>query len=326
MQIRAAAYGRGMVAVYTAPVPVIVVGNITVGGSGKTPVVIRLVELLIESGLRPGVISRGYASKAPHYPFAVSASTEVAHSGDEPALIARRTGVPVMIGADRKASIQRLLAESEIDVIVCDDGLQHLALARDFEICVVAATGTSHNRFLLPAGPYRESSKKLSRVDLVMRYTAASAVALPTADNEMLITLVASPPQPVQPGNTRTFDAINGVHAVAAIGNPERFFASCRAHGWTVYQHAFPDHHAFDADDIEFGDALPVIMTEKDAVKCESFASEKHWYLPVDVKLDAELSNRLKKCLAPLFTNVDKPQLVANTPQALGKTDDQTDT
>lgn len=301
--MRNLAYSLGMLQRYKAPVPVIVVGNITVGGSGKTPLVVHLVEELLAANLKPAVISRGYGGKASQYPLLVESGTPAEASGDEPLLIARRTNVPVVVGANRQKSIEYLLKEHEIDVIISDDGLQHLKMARDFEICVVDETRAGNNHKLLPAGPYREPISRLSNVDLRIKHTVATS-SLPDADESPSMQLIPSPPIALIPDQKMAFDPTKGVHAIAAIGNPERFFKTCEALGWDITRHPFPDHHKFVATDLNFADDLPVLMTEKDAVKCESFATQGQWYLPVDVKLSSSLIDTLRMRLPDLFKRI----------------------
>lgn len=289
-------YRLGLFSSFKASMPVIIVGNLTVGGTGKTPLVIHLVEELRRLGFKPGVISRGYGGNAPSYPCAVTNSTPVAHSGDEPALIVRRTGISMVVGADRRAAIELLLQQSDIDIIISDDGLQHLALQRDLEVCLVDSTSPNTNAFLLPAGPYREHRSRLKSVDLVVNHGLPNDTEAAYAMN-----LNASAPQPVSPESVSdggvVFDSGEHFHAVAGIGNPQRFFNTCRSLGYHFDEHPFADHHSFKVNDFEFA-TEQVLMTEKDAVKCQAFADSRHWYLPVD----ATLSNDFSKALAGLLS------------------------
>lgn len=280
-------YGKGIFSSYRAPVPVLVVGNLTVGGTGKTPLVIYLVELLRANGFTPGVISRGYAAKAPEYPLDVTVNTEPSECGDEPALIVRRTKVPMVVGPNRRQSIERLVAQHDIDIVVSDDGLQHLAMQRDVEVCVVDGAAANQNRYLLPAGPYRESLSRLASVDLIVHHGASRDSARGFA-----MTLKASLPKPLVENSPLSFNYSGQLHAVAGIGRPQRFFDTCEALGLKITPHHFSDHHQFCADDLAFGSAS-VLMTEKDAVKCAKFATDKHWYLPVNAKLSDEFTTNL---------------------------------
>lgn len=286
--LRKQAYKQGVFNSYRAPVPVVVVGNLTVGGTGKTPLVIYLVEQLRAQGLNPGVISRGYSGEAPEYPFEVTKNSDVAHSGDEPALIVKRTGVPMMVGPDRKQSIEAMLSKHAIDVVISDDGLQHLALKRDIEICIIDDTSPHENEHLLPAGPYREPLTRLMSVDFIVRHGGEVG----NADNQFAMHLQADAPIPLVSQGGVEFPVNSSIHAVAGIGNPQRFFDTCESLQYTFEAHRFPDHHHFTAGDIEFGSDT-VLMTEKDAVKCQDFADQRHWYLPVNAQISEGLINAL---------------------------------
>jgi len=283
--LRTQLYRLGILRSYTAPVPVVIVGNLSVGGTGKTPLVIFLIERLRDLGFRPGVISRGYGSNALAYPALVSSNMPVSQSGDEPALIHRRTGAPMAIGPDREADIKLLLESADVDVIVSDDGLQHLALNRKVEICLMDDTSPSLNRNLLPAGPLRESLDRLNCVDLVVRHQANLTSQQPERSNEFSMSLEPTKPCSIGDKKVTSFDFSRPIHAVAGIGNPQRFFNTCRELDLEFTEHSFTDHHCFTESDLDFGDDLPILMTEKDAVKCEGFANSKHWYLPVNAKL-----------------------------------------
>jgi len=299
-RLRNAAYQFDLCKSYRAPVPVIVVGNITVGGTGKTPLVIYLVEFLRARGFTPGVISRGYAGDSDCYPLSVYMDTPVEQSGDEPALIVRRTGAAMVVGPDRKASIKHLLQEADVDIIVSDDGLQHLAMQRDIEICVVDQMPVDGNRYLLPAGSYRETSARLQSVDMLVSQYADSTVRSHT------MRLEPGEPRPV---NSSSRDdhwcSDDPIHAVAGIGNPERFFNTCRMLGLSIQEHAFADHRVYSRDDLDFGDEQRILMTEKDAVKCRDFVNQRLWYLPVDAKLDDVFDQQLLQLLndrsSPVF-------------------------
>lgn len=281
-------YQIGLAKSFKAPVPVIVVGNLSVGGTGKTPLVIYLLNELRQAGHKPAVISRGYGGQAQRYPLGVDSDTPVAECGDEPALIVRRTGVPMYVGADRKASINCLLENHDVDVIVSDDGLQHHALQRNIELCIIDKTAPQSNEFLLPAGPWRESQARLKSVDFVVSHTVADV----DQEQEISMRLVPSQPKPVLPDCSAIFDSSKAIHAVAGIGNPQRFFTTCERLGLKFEAHVFPDHHQFQKQDIDFAEGQ-VLMTEKDAVKVTKIADHRHWYLPVDAKLSAGFIDRL---------------------------------
>jgi tetraacyldisaccharide 4'-kinase len=284
VRLRRRAYQRGWLRSIRIAAPVVVVGNLTVGGTGKTPLAAAVVQRLRERGRRPGLAARGYGGRVRHGARLVTAGSDPREVGDEPVLLARATGCPVAV-ARRRAEAAELLLGEGADVIVCDDGLQHYALARDAEIAVVDAARAHGNRRLLPAGPLREPLTRLEEVDLVLHqgrggdFELRPEAARPVAGGDERRPLVAF--------------AGRRVHAVAGIGDPERFFDMLRAAGADVVPHPFPDHHPFEARDIRFEDDTPVLMTEKDAVKCVDFADVRHWYVPVTARLSAFALNRL---------------------------------
>ncbi len=263
-------------------VPVVVIGNLSVGGTGKTPLVCWLVSRLQQLGFKPGVVTRGYGGTAAGARL-VDACADPGVVGDEPLLLARRTGAPVAIGRDRPAASQ-LLVNAGCDVVVSDDGLQHYALARDCEIVVIDGDRRFGNGRLLPAGPLREPESRLGRVDAVV----VNGGPAPLAD-AFRMRLEANNALALSDGEVKALNEFAGVavHAVAGIGNPERFFNMLRAHGIQVTGHPLPDHARLQADDITFPDHRPVLMTEKDAVKCREWAGPLHWYVPVTAGFDA---------------------------------------
>lgn len=269
----------------TLGLPVIVVGNLSVGGTGKTPFTIWLVERLRSWGFRPGVISRGHRGHAPGYPYLVHGASTAAEAGDEPLLIARRTGVPVMVAPDRVAAAQALIARGGLDVLVADDGLQHYRLARDLEICVVDGARGFGNAALLPAGPLREPVARLAEIPLVVVNGGGLALTHP---GRLDMQLRADQAVPLAGGAALRLEDLRGrrVHAVAGIGNPRRYFEMLRGRGIELLEHPFPDHHAYRAADLDFGDTLPVLMTDKDAVKCGEFGLTRHYAVPVDAVID----------------------------------------
>lgn len=265
--------------------PVIVVGNLTVGGTGKTPLVLWLVARLGEAGRRPGIVTRGYGG-AQRVPRVIGVSDDPAVVGDEPLLLARRGGVPVAVGRNRPAAAQ-LLIQAGCDVVVSDDGLQHDALARDCEIVVVDAARGFGNGRLLPAGPLRELPERLDTVDAVV--VNGGAATDPPLKSPMGFGMQLRAQEAVAlAGNCHrplaTFAGVT-VHAVAGIGNPQRFFDLLRASGIVVIEHALADHAHIEAADISFADGNPVLMTEKDAVKCARLADERHWFVPIDASM-----------------------------------------
>jgi tetraacyldisaccharide 4'-kinase len=262
-------------------IPVIVVGNLVAGGSGKTPLVLWIAELLKANGWSPGIVSRGYGARigAPRAATIASRPDEV---GDEPILLARRSGCPVWVGPER-ASVARALREKhpEVDVIVSDDGLQHYALARDIEIAVVDARGFG-NGFLLPAGPLREPVSRLASVDAVVAHgtRAVKGYAMELEGDTLVRMDDARERRPA------SRFAGHEVHAVAGIGDPGRFFAQLGRLGMKVLAHPFPDHHPLRPAELDFGDPAPVVMTEKDAVKLRHAPRPEWWVLPVSARLD----------------------------------------
>jgi tetraacyldisaccharide 4'-kinase len=266
-------------------VPVIVVGNLVAGGSGKTPLVLRIVEILRAHGWKPGIVSRGYGGSAAAKggaPREATIAAEPGEVGDEPILLARRSGCPVWVAPERGAACRALREQHpECDVIVTDDGLQHYALARDIEICVVDGRGFG-NGFLMPAGPLREPPSRLRSVDAVVTHGAAEVdgYAMKLEGDSLVCMTDARDVRPV-----KSF-AGQKVHAVAGIGDPKRFFLQLARHGVKPVPHPFEDHHPFRAGELEFGDGAPVVMTEKDAVKCKRFAKAHHWVFPVRASLD----------------------------------------
>lgn len=267
------------------PVPVIVVGNLTVGGSGKTPLVLALIEALRDRGWRPGVISRGYGGNA-NQPMRVVADSDPGVVGDEPLLIHRRARVPVAIARRRADAGGLLIADTAntIDVLIADDGLQHVGLARDVEIAVLDGERRFGNGRMLPAGPLREPLSRLATLDFRVCNGG------PAEAGEVAMQLqVERVHGLLDPASSQPLSAFAGqrVHAVAGIGNPARFFRQLEAAGIDVIAHAFGDHHAYVAADLAFDDDLPVLMTAKDAVKCRRFASTRQHVVSVDAQLPA---------------------------------------
>lgn len=274
---------------YKASVPVVVVGNITIGGTGKTPLILWMIEHCQRRGLRVGVVSRGYGAKPPSLPWRVTAGQSAAQAGDEPLLIVQRSGVPLMIDPDRSRAVQALLDSEPLDLILSDDGLQHYRLARDLELVLIDAARGLGNRRCLPAGPLREPVERLQSVDALL-YNGASA----DRDDGYAFQLQPTALINLRSGERQTLDFFpvgQALHAVAGIGNPQRFFNTLEGLHWRPVTHAFADHAVFSAQALTFSPALPVVMTEKDAVKCRPFAADDWWYLAVDaVPSDAFVS------------------------------------
>lgn len=278
--MRRGLYARGLLRRHHPGIPVVVVGNITAGGAGKTPMTIALVERLRAAGWNPGVASRGFGRDDAGKPGWVDAESVVALSGDEPLLIARRTGVKLRVDRDRAAAA-RALADAGCDIVVCDDGLQHYRLARDIEIEVIDGRRRYGNGRLLPAGPLRELPARAALCDFRVVNGGTSGFG------EWSMKLICDQALPLAGGRPRALESFAGqrVHAVAGIGDPERFFTMLRELGIAVVPHAFADHHRYSAADFEFGSRLPVLMTEKDAVKCAGLATDAHYSVPVHAEL-----------------------------------------
>ncbi|MHB8446797.1 MAG: tetraacyldisaccharide 4'-kinase [Rudaea sp.] len=287
--LRRRLYAAGLLPRARLSVPVIVVGNINVGGTGKTPLTIALVESLRKRGFKPGVISRGYGGDAKNA-MRVDAHSAPAVVGDEARLIFDATGVPVAVARKRAAAGRLLLQDGGVDVLIADDGLQHYPLCHDVEICVIDGERRFGNGRLLPAGPLREPLSRLTGTDF-----RVCNGGTPQTGEEPMALLGDAAVCLADPAQRRPLRDLAGqrVHAVAGIGNPSRFFAKLRNAGIDVVEHAFPDHHVFAAADLDFGDTVPVLMTEKDAVKCIAFAQAHWWSVPVRAHLPDEFLDAL---------------------------------
>jgi tetraacyldisaccharide 4'-kinase len=289
VETRSAAYARGWLVQQSAGKPVVVVGNLTVGGTGKTPLVAWLAGQVSGWGLKVGVVSRGYG-RTGRAPQDVHVDSPWRDVGDEPLLLKRLTGCDVIVARDRVAGAQELVRRGA-DIVIADDGLQHRRLARDCDIIVVDGVRGFGNQHLLPAGPLREPVAQIAGNALIVVNGAPEHTSLRDAakliDGAFQMTLAASEahrldevegPQPLERFRGQS------VHAVAGIGNPGRFFRDLRSWGIDVVEHPFRDHHPFTASDLDFGDARPVLMTEKDAVRCRTLASARMWYVPVSAR------------------------------------------
>lgn len=315
MSVRREFYAQGWLPSYRMDRPVVVVGNLTVGGTGKTPLVAWLAEKLTERGLRVGILSRGYGSSATT-PRVVEPNSRWQESGDEPLLLRQRTGCDVVVSVDRVAGAH-LLVKRGADVILADDGLQHLRLARDVEIVVVDGARGFGNGLLLPAGPLREPASRAALANLVVINGPPehASIAKQPSGRDMHSIQMSLAPGAVRPVAAvraeRTLESFRGqrVHAVAGIGNPGRFFADLRARGLDIVEHPFADHHPFTSADLDFGASAPVLMTEKDAVKCRALVGARAladaWYVPVTARFsDTQASGMLDQVLAHLGRSV----------------------
>lgn len=290
-------YKLGLKRAWRAPVPVVIVGNLTAGGNGKTPVVIWLVEQLQQRGIRVGVVSRGYGGKAATYPLLLTADTTTAEAGDEPVLIFQRTGVPVAVSPVRSDAVKAILAHHDVQIIVTDDGLQHYRLARDVEIVVIDGVRRFGNGWWLPAGPMRERAGRLKSVDATI---VNGGVARP---GEIPMHLEPGLAVNLRTGERRDVAQLPDIVAMAGIGHPPRFFATLEACGARPQKCvALADHQSLTYSDVSalLAEGQTLVMTEKDAVKCRAFADDNWWYLPVDAHLSGERPDALLDSLISL--------------------------
>ena len=287
--LRRLCYQSGLIAVNQIDVPVIIVGNITVGGTGKTPLVIKLAEYFKNKGFKPGIISRGYGGKLSGKTQQVRPDSNPSLVGDEPVLIAKKTGCPVAIAIQRRKAAEELIKHCDCNLILCDDGMQHYSLGRDIEIAVIDGQRRFGNGHCLPAGPLREPVTRLKTVDFVVsKYIAGRHEFKMEYNYGDLVSLI-------DPLRSIPISDLSGqsVHAVAGIGNADRYYSYLRNQKLQIIMHEYPDHHSFELEDISFNDGLAVVMTEKDAVKCTDLATEHHWYLPITATLPESFTYRL---------------------------------
>ncbi len=295
--LRRRLYRHGLLRAQRLPAPVIVVGNITVGGTGKTPLVAWLAARLREAGFRPGLIARGHGGTARSWPQQVRRDSDPRVVGDEPVLLARLTGCPMAVGPDRVEAARQLLDHSDCDILLSDDGLQHYRLGRDLEIAVLDGVRRLGNGFCLPAGPLREPPSRLREVDFVVTQGLPGRGEYGFKLRPAALVSLAGPArrEPLEDWRGRR------VHAVAGIGHPQRFFELLRRAGLEVVEHPFPDHHPFTAEDRSvIADGDPVIMTAKDAVKWSRLADEGDWYLDTEITVDERLWPLIEKRLRAL--------------------------
>lgn len=294
--LRRSLYRKQILASHRLPVPVIVVGNISVGGTGKTPLTLALAERLKQFGKHPVIVSRGYGGSVQN-PTAVREDSEARICGDEPVLMARRGICPVWVGRDRVATARSALqAHPECDLVLCDDGLQHYRLQRDVELVVVDGQRRFGNGLLLPAGPLREPVSRLEQVDAVIVNGEGVQAGEQTMrlHGELFHRLL-------EPGKTLPALCFQGLrlHAVAGIGNPRRFFDQLQAMGLDCTEHPFPDHHAYTPEELAYAECDALLLTEKDAVKCTSFADTHYWVLRVEAQIDTKLIELILRKIAP---------------------------
>ena len=288
-------YLSGALTSWKPDLPIIVVGNIVVGGTGKTPIVIWLAKNLLKMGYKPGIVSRGYGGRATQYPLLVDDTTPITDSGDEPYIIASNTKCPVVVSPNRVQAVKKLVADTDCDVIISDDGMQHYQLDRDIEIAVFDGLRGTGNSLSLPAGPLRESLDRIKDVDFIV----SSSKSL---ENELIkedYVMKYKPLEWIRISDHESFPSDNwplsrAVHAVAGIGNPSKFFNLLRDLGLQPIEHSFPDHYQFTRDDLTFNDQLPIVMTEKDSVRCQNIDINNIWYL----KVEADIQNDFIKKIA----------------------------
>lgn len=305
---RRACYRYGICRTTTLGVPVVIVGNIAIGGVGKTPIVLALVKLLQAAGLRPGIVTRGYKGESSG-PLEVASADDAARVGDEALLLARNSACPVWLGIDRVGAARGLLqAHPELDIIISDDGLQHYRLGRAIEIAVIDGRYGCGNKRLLPAGPLREPIKRLHSVDYVLKNGVPTAEYAVEIIGECFYNVA-------NPFRTTTAEAFSDrrVVALAGIGNPQRFFDRLKALKITFDSFAFPDHWGFTEEDLDFNETDAIIMTEKDAIKCAAFATPQCWYLKIEARLNeafkADFLYRVRRLL-----NTESKPLVLTRP------------
>jgi tetraacyldisaccharide 4'-kinase len=295
--VRRQAYQSSILKKHKVDVPVIVVGNLTTGGSGKTPFVIFLSDYLKQRGLKVGLVSRGYGGKPIEAIQSVTVTCSAREVGDEALVLMKQTGCPMVVGRDRAAAAERCLREYNVDVIISDDGLQHYAMARDIEIVMQDAMRGFGNGHCLPAGPLRERVDRLDSVDLVVRYGEMETSDFYLA-SDVFVALDDT-------SDNLSLDSFAGktVHAVAGIGYPPRFFQHLRALNIDVIEHPFADHHAYCAADFIGMQENPIVMTEKDAVKCRDFGLDNAWVLQARPVASDDLRQGLDAVMEPIFNH-----------------------
>lgn len=275
-------YRCGIFTTHRFNVPVIVVGNITVGGTGKTPLVIALAKFLQSQGYQPGIVSRGIGGKKQQIPYCVKADDLASIVGDEALLLRQNTNCPVVIGINRAAAVRELLKNFNCNIVISDDGLQHYSLGREIEIVMIDGDRGLGNHQLLPAGPLRERKSRLKKTHFVVVHGSNKKEKYTMQLQPREFISVVNPEHKINFADFPT----RKIHAVAGIGNPQRFFSVLHQAEFELTTHAFPDHHLYQPKDLDFAETLPILMTEKDAVKCAAFADERYWYLKVDVVMN----------------------------------------
>ena len=295
--LRRTLYQLGLISITKINAPTIVVGNIVAGGTGKTPLVIWLAKYFKGKGFLPGIVSRGYGGKYLSNIELVKPTSNPLLVGDEPVIIARNTNCPVVVAKKRAKGAKELVEKYNCNIILCDDGMQHYSLARDIEIAVIDGQRRFGNNYCFPAGPLREPKNRIFKADLIVsKYIARTCEHKMDYTYNQLVSLNELP-------KTIPVSDLHGmtVHAIAGINNPDHFFSYLRSHKLELIIHKFPDHYSFTKDDVRFDDNFPVVMTEKDAVKCLNYSSDKHWYVPISAELPKSFIYDLDKLMEKII-------------------------
>ena len=290
--IRLWLYKLGLLQVTVSPLPVIVVGNITAGGTGKTPIVIAIANYFVSQNKKVGVVSRGYGGKYTQESLEVTLLSNPIECGDEPLLIKQQTEVPVVVAKKRSNAIEFLIKNYSLDVIISDDGLQHYSMGRDIEIAVIDGHNRLGNGWFLPAGPLREAKRRLKSVDFIINNGSQEKGEVPCrVEAECYINLVTNEKKELDHFKSKK------CFAVAGIGNPKNFYKLLESQGVNLITKTFADHHSFSEKDLAFKENYPIIMTAKDCVKCKHFATNQMWYLSVSAELSQDFYKQLESKL-----------------------------
>ena len=295
--LRHTLYRLGLISITKINVPTIVIGNIVAGGTGKTPLVIWLAKYFKDKGFLPGIVSRGYGGTYLSNIELVKPTSNPLLVGDEPVIIARNTNCPVVVAKKRAKGAKELVEKYNCNIILCDDGMQHYSLARDIEIAVIDGQRRFGNNYCFPAGPLREPKSRIFKADLIVsKYNARTCEHKMDYTYKQLVSLN-------ELSKTIPISGLYGmtVHAIAGINNPDHFFSYLRSHKLELIIHKFPDHYSYTEDDVKFDDNFPVVMTEKDAVKCLNYSSDKHWYIPISAELSKSFVCDLDKLMGKII-------------------------
>ncbi len=295
--LRYTLYQLGLISITKINAPTIVIGNVVTGGTGKTPLVIWLAKHFKDKGFLPGIVSRGYGGTYLSNIELVKPTSNPLLVGDEPVIIARNTNCPVVVAKKRAKGAKELVEKYNCNIILCDDGMQHYSLARDIEIAVIDGQRRFGNNYCFPAGPLREPKSRIFKADLIVsKYNARRCEHKMDYTYHQLVSLN-------ELSKTIPISDLHGmtVHAIAGINNPDHFFSYLRSHKLELIIHKFPDHYSYTEDDVKFDDNFPVVMTEKDAVKCLNYSSDKHWYIPISAELSKSFVCDLDKLMGEII-------------------------